>query len=269
MLSRAHLFLILAACCVTETAHAQSSDSAPADTRVVCSNARIQSSPVPGGDAKSYLTAGESVSVIGRSGRFYQIVIDGIEGYVDQSFFGSCPNLETEAGQGEALSPTSSSSAAAQRLGFSFGAIGGAHQFEEDFGQEGFIGFSGGLVYPMGLLLLTVDGELDAIFREDPDSPFYFDNSVDRCRDERNGQFATDADCAAAEIGGAVTGDVGLIVPGTRGLAIGAGYRAGTGSAPYGVLHYAFGGFASSAFRLRVQGSSNLLSAALLYDFVR
>ena len=83
------------------------------DTLVVCSNARVQAAPVLGGDVVSRLVAGERIPVAGMEGRFYHVVTEHAEGYVDKSFFGSCPFVEAQArGQLPAVTTPSSTTTA-------------------------------------------------------------------------------------------------------------------------------------------------------------
>ena len=157
----------------------------------------------------------------------------------------------------------------AAQTSFSFGLFVGSNEFDEEFGRELFVGGTAGAAYATGALLLTADLEGDLVTRDDPDSPYRFDSSVDRCRDRRSGQFVSSSLCGGGVFGGAVNADANLLVPGVDGLSIGAGYRLGSGSTPYAAVGYALGGYQASTIRFKLQGSHKLVSFGALFQFGR
>jgi hypothetical protein len=92
---------------------------------------------------------------------------------------------------------------------------------------------------PVWIISVRAIAAGDLIFSADEDSPYYrdsFDNGQSRCRDSRNGQFASDAYCGP-EIDGAIRAEL-LIMPHPR-FGIGGGLRVPEPSlTPYASVQY-------------------------------
>jgi hypothetical protein len=72
-----------------------------------------------------------------------------------------------------------------------------------------------GVSFRWGPLIGTFS-PLDVTLYPDDSSPYYtdyFDNGQSRCRDSRNGQFATDASCVAVDASYAFSADAVVLVP--------------------------------------------------------
>ena len=109
------------------------------------------------------------------------------------------------------------------------GGIGRADLTGE--GADAFAGGSAGLLFQRGRFVATVDANMDVVSGGDT-GPYYYDSSVDRCRDSRNGEFARDELCRNSQLYFAATGDVNYTIPQTRAF-IGGGARLGAVSTPY------------------------------------
>ncbi len=112
---------------------------------------------------------------------------------------------------------------------FTFGAGMGNAQL----GGESTVYASGsaGFILRNGPVLFTADINVDMAPGEIK-GPYYYDSSVDRCRNRNTGRFASDANCEALDIYAAASLDANVAIPGTTGFA-GLGGRFGEATTPY------------------------------------
>ena len=109
----------------------------------------------------------------------------------------------------------------------------GAGVGSADLNGEGvgvFASASAGLLFRRGYFLATADANMNLVGGDT--GPYYYDASVDRCRDSRSGQFARDELCQSTDFYFALTGDVNYMIPQTRAF-IGVGGRLGAAPTPY------------------------------------
>jgi len=114
---------------------------------------------------------------------------------------------------------------------------------------ESFVAATGGAVVAAGPLVLAADVELGLASRS-TDGPYVFDteayDSLDPyetpCRSLDSGAAVPRSLCEQTRGVAALSADASVLVPGVRGLSVGAGYRVGFQPTPYAVAGYAVGG---------------------------
>lgn len=119
-------------------------------------------------------------------------------------------------------------------------------------------GFEFGAGYRLGYSNVAVSGIIGGFVHESEDDRYYYDSSVDRCRDSTNGQFAKDEECGSDVSAYAKLELIASFGP----LDVGAGYRfAEENEQPYATVEYEF----SENFAAKLSGGEDYIGVAVAF----
>ena len=148
--------------------------------------------------------------------------------------------------------------------GLTFGVGGGRAIFEGR--TRGFGALNSGFVLRRAVFIITAEAEMDMTSSDEEGNPrYYWDSSVDRCRDSSNGQFARSGLCGSAAMAFFFTTTVDANIATGNGLYGGMGIRLGEQAAPYVSLGYVTSPPSSSSMRLSADVWASYLSIAIRF----
>ena len=248
----------------------------PADSRLFATTS-AEGFLRAGPNAEAFVLAevdpGVRVEILGTDGAYFYVRYRARSGYLLRSSVEAKAEAETLANSAservagdkrpsrrtkEPRKSNRRSRASSNQRGLTFGAGGGTAIF--DSRKKGFGALNSGFVLRRARFIATAEAEVDVTSSDDEGNPrYYWDSSVDRCRDSANGQFARSGLCGsnAMDFFLAATADANFAVG--IGSYAGLGVRVGEAATPYISLGYV--GSPSDGYPMR-------LSAGFWTDYV-